>query len=87
MEDTVYFGTMLMLVGMATVFVILALVVLGGKLMIIIINKYAPLEESVVVRTLSSAGIETSKIAAITAAVETLTHGRGQITDIKRIEK
>ena len=84
MEDTMYFGTMLMAVGMTTVFIILALVVLGGKLTIIITNKFALVPKPTVIRTMSSTGIEASKIAAITAVVETITHGKGHISKIKK---
>lgn len=85
MEDTMYFGSMLMAVGMTTVFIILALVVLGGKLTILMTNKFASVPERSVVRTMSSAGgIEASKIAAITAAVESITQGKGHIKEIKK---
>jgi oxaloacetate decarboxylase (Na+ extruding) subunit gamma len=84
MEESMYFGTMLMAVGMTTVFTILALVVLGGKLTILITNKLAPVSESVVVRRMSSTSTETSKIAAITAAVESITQGKGKISEIKK---
>ena len=85
MEDTMYFGSMLMAVGMTTVFIILALVVLGGKLTILITNKFALAPEPAVIRTMSSTGgIEASKIAAITAAVETITQGKGHISEIKK---
>lgn len=84
MEDTMYFGSMLMAVGMTTVFTILALVVLGGKLTILITNKFAS-ESAAVVRTMSSTGgIEASKVAAITAAVESITQGKGHIKEIKK---
>lgn len=84
MEESMYFGTMLMAVGMTTVFIILALVVLGGKLTILVTNKLAPVSESVVVRRMSSTSIETAKIAAITAAVESVTQGKGKISEIKK---
>ena len=85
MEDTMYFGSMLMAVGMTTVFTILALVVLGGKLTILMTNKFASMPERAVVRTMSSTGgIEASKIAAITAAVESITKGKGHIKEIKK---
>ena len=84
MEDTMYFGSMLMAVGMTTVFTILALVVLGGKLTILITNKFASKSTTAVVITIpSSGGIEASKIAAITAAVESVTQGKGHIKEIK----
>ena len=80
-----YFGSMLMAVGMTTVFTILALVVLGGKLTILMTNKFASMPERAVVRTMSSAGgIGASKIAAITAAVESITQGKGHIKEIKK---
>jgi len=82
MEDTMYFGTMLMAVGMTTVFAILSLVVLGGKLTIIITNKFAPAIQPAVVRKISSSGIDGSTIAAITAAVQSITHGKGRIQEI-----
>jgi oxaloacetate decarboxylase gamma subunit len=85
MEDTMYFSSMLMAVGMTTVFTILALVVLGGKLTILITNKFASMPVQPVVRTMSSSGgIEASKIAAITAAVESITQGKGHIKEIKK---
>ena len=85
MEDTMYFGSMLMAVGMTTVFTILALVVLGGKLTILITNKFASESAAAVVRTMpSTAGIEASKVAAITAAVESITQGKGHIKEIKK---
>ena len=80
-----YFGSMLMAVGMTTVFIILALVVLGGKLTILITNKFASVPEPAVIRTMSSSGgMEAAKIAAITAVVETITHGQGHISEIKK---
>ncbi len=85
MEDTMYFGTMLMAIGMTTVFTILALVVLGGKLMIIITNRFAPEPEVAVVRTDRGTGIEASKIAAISAVVGTVTGGKGQVKEIKKV--
>ena len=85
MEDTMYFGNMLMAVGMTTVFTILALVVLGGKLTIFVTNKFASESAAAVVRTIPpTGGIEASKVAAITAAVESITQGLGHIKEIKK---
>ena len=84
MEDTLYFSGMLMAIGMTTVFIILALVVLGGKLTIIITNKFAPATETLIVQPVSSSNIESTKIAAITAVVESVTQGRGHIQEIKK---
>ena len=76
---------MLLAIGMTTVFIILALVVLGGKLTIIITNKFTPKVETLVVRPVSSSTIDSTKIAAITAMVETITQGKGHIQEIKKI--
>jgi len=84
MEDTMYFGSMLMAVGMSTVFIILALVVLGGKIMIFITNRFAPLPISITTQTVQATRASSSKIAAITAVVETITQGKGQITEIRK---
>lgn len=84
MTTDISFGLMLMAVGMITVFTILALVVGGGKVMIFLINRYAPLVETVVSSTIRTTGIEGAKLAAITAAVESVTGGRGTITEIKK---
>lgn len=85
MSADVSFGFMLMAVGMITVFTILALVVGGGKLMILLINRYAPLVEVAVVPIENTGqSIESEKLAAITAAVESITGGQGRITEIKK---
>ena len=87
MEESVYFGLMLMAVGMTTVFVILGLVVLGGKLTILLTNRWAPASlPRPVVRPVAGA-VAASKIAAITAVVEVVTGGKGQIKEIKKEKK
>lgn len=80
-----YFGLMLMIVGMLTVFVILALVVIGGRVTILLTNKFAPVRAAKIPRIVKSENTQTSKIAALTAAVNHLTEGRGRVTEIKRI--
>jgi len=86
-------------VGMITVFVILALVVLTGKLLIRITNKFAPptqirkeidfrISTPTTPNTLSqtdSKNIDKSKIAAIVGTVEYLTKGKGHVKNIEKI--
>jgi len=82
---------LVMFVGMTTVFVILSLVVLSGRLLIRLVNRYAP-ELSVRQKTVSPLIIPTAKeenispsvLAAIVAAVENVTGGRGQIKEIEK---
>lgn len=76
---------MLMLVGMITVFVVLTLVVLSGRLLTYLVNKYAP-EEVVVKRSgmAATAAIEDTKRKAIETAVGIITGGRGKVTKIEK---
>ncbi len=82
---------LLLFVGMITVIVILLLVVLSGKLLISIINRYFPMppEKIKKKRTKSVASptrqINPKKLAAIVAAVEAVTAGRGSVTKVERV--
>ena len=78
---------LLMVVGMATVFVILLIVIYLGKLLITLVNKYAP-EEVVPVKREASQGpapVPGNILAAITAAVNVVTQGKGKITKVEKI--
>lgn len=85
MENTMYFGGMLMLIGMTTVFIILALVVLGGKVTIWATNKFAPEKIVHLAQSFEPVSNDGKKVAAITAAVNTITQGKGRIVEIKRM--
>ena len=78
---------LLMVVGMATVFVILLIVIYLGKLLISLVNKYAP-EEVVSVKQTSSQApvpIPGNILAAITAAVNVVTLGKGKVTKVEKL--
>ena len=78
---------LLMVVGMATVFVILLIVIYLGKLLIYLVNKYAP-EEVVSVKQTSSQApvpIPGNILAAITAAVNVVTQGKGKVTKVEKL--
>jgi oxaloacetate decarboxylase (Na+ extruding) subunit gamma len=77
---------LLMVVGMATVFVILLIVINLGKLLILLVNKYAP-EEVVPVKQASRApeAIPGNIMAAITAAVNVVTHGKGKVSKVEKL--
>jgi oxaloacetate decarboxylase gamma subunit len=74
-------------VGMITVFVILALVVLIGNLIILYVNKF--IGEDHKPPTISSgnpeAEINSKKLAAIVAAVKIVTSGAGRVTNVKKL--
>ena len=78
---------LLMVVGMATVFVILLIAIYLGKLLISLVNKYAP-EEVVSVKQTSSQApvpIPGNILAAITAAVNVVTQGKGKVTKVEKL--
>ena len=78
---------LLMVVGMATVFVILLIVIYLGKMLITLVNKYAP-EEVVPVKREASQGpapVPGNILAAITAAVNVVTQGKGKITKVEKL--
>lgn len=64
----------LLAIGMITVFIVLLLVVVTGNILIRVVNRM----------TSDDIQIAPSKVAAISAAVEAFTNGKGRIT---RIEK
>ena len=74
-------GLMLMVVGMATVFVILLIVIYLSKYLITIVNKVAPEEAPRKVPTVAP----TTDAGAIKAAVEILTAGKGQVIKIEKL--
>jgi len=87
MESNISNAFLLLAVGMITVFLILALVVISGNLLIRIVNKYAPEPTKKLTRSSRSAtGTSPEVVAAITAVVETVTAGRGTIQNIKKVD-
>lgn len=86
MDNTIAEAIRLMLTGMSTVFLILVLVVLLGKVIIAITNNYSvsPTDKPKKGEGRSSE-IETKKLAAIISAVETATQGQGSITSIRKL--
>ncbi len=83
MDTDISTALSLLAIGMITVFVVLTLVVFTGKLMIAIANLF-PKETAIPIRV-TNQGIENNKIAAITAAVEAFTEGRGSIQKIEKL--
>jgi oxaloacetate decarboxylase gamma subunit len=81
MEPSLYSALSLLVVGMITVFAVLSLVVFTGNLLIRVVNAYTA--EQIPIPATSK--IEPKKLAAITAAVEVVTKGEGQITKVEKI--
>lgn len=77
---------LLMLIGMATVFAILLIVIYLGKGLIAFVNKYIP-EEAAPAKSAASgsAAIPAHVLAAINAAVAVVTHDKGKVTKVEKI--
>lgn len=85
MENLGY-ALLLMLVGMVTVFAVLLIVIGLGKLLIKLVNKYAPEDVVKTVRpAVAAAGsnIPDPVVVAIVSAVNTVTQGKGKVTSIQ----
>jgi Na+-transporting methylmalonyl-CoA/oxaloacetate decarboxylase gamma subunit len=65
-----------MLIGMITVFFILSLVVLTGQLLIYLVNRFTPTPPPI-------PNEDEGDLAAIIAAVDIITEGKGRIESIK----
>jgi len=81
--ENIELGLNLMVIGMTTVFAILFLVVMGGKILILLVNKFypeIPVPHTIVPETSSN------KLAAIVAAVDIVTSGKGKIDHIRGID-
>ena len=80
----------LLLIGMLSVFVILFLVVSAGRFLIYIVNTYFPFTSDEanlgIPKTIySPKGMNRKKLAAITAAVEQVTNGRGKVVSVEKL--
>ena len=75
---------MLMVVGMATVFVILLIVIYLGKGLIAVVNRVAP-EEAPKKKPMVAPTADAGAMDAIKAAVEILTAGKGQVVKIEKL--
>ena len=80
-------GLELLIVGMTTVFIILLIVIWGGKLLIKVVNKIAPEE---IVPTKKSAkpdagAIYSTTIGILDKVVAQITNGTGKISSVKKL--
>lgn len=82
--ENIEYALMLMVVGMATVFVILLVVINLGKLLITLVNKFAP-EEAQKKSSVTVPTVDAGAMDAIKAAVDILTAGKGQVVKIEKL--
>ena len=76
---------LLMAVGMVTVFIILLIVMGLGKALIAFVNKFAPEEVVSPKKSNAPAPIPANIMAAISAAVTVVTHGKGKVSKVEKI--
>mgnify|MGYP006921585459 CR=1 FL=1 len=85
MTTEIEFGLKIMAIGMITVFSILGMVVIGGKLMILSINKWGSEEAPDLPLKSNDSGIDKTKISVLSSVVAIVTGGKGKITNIKKL--
>jgi len=78
------FGLLLMVAGMVTVFAILLIVIYGSRLLIAIVNKIVPPEETAA-KADKPGSVSSEAKAVLEAAVKEITGGKGHIVKITRL--
>ena len=77
---------LLMIVGMATVFAILLIVIYLGKGLIALVNKYAPEEVAPAKQEANApAAVPGNIMAAISAAGTGVTQGKGKVAKVEKL--
>ncbi|MBN1115747.1 MAG: OadG family protein [Bacteroidales bacterium] len=84
MEQNLGNALSIMIVGMVTVFLILWLVVLIGNALIRLTNKFWP-ESEISKKANAALTASDGTVAAIIAAVDVVTKGKGKITKITKL--
>lgn len=81
-------GLQLMIVGMSTVFLILLIVINGGKLLIKLVNMIAPEEVVAAKKQVQAANptqVDASTMAILQEVVKQITGGKGRVESAKKI--
>lgn len=81
-------GLQLMIVGMSTVFLILLIVINGGKLLIKLVNMIAPEEVAAAkkqVQVANPSQVDASTMAILQEVVKQITGGKGRVESAKKI--
>lgn len=86
MESTLLEALKLMVVGMSTVFLVLLIIICGGKLLIKAVNRFAPEDEPVENKASNlKTAVSPSVAKAIEKAVAQLTGDQAQVIEIKKL--
>lgn len=84
MEGNLIEALKLLVVGMCTVFVVLAIIIEGGKLLIKAVNKFVPEEEAKPSQAAAATTISPAVAKAISEAVSQATGGQAEVIEIKK---
>lgn len=84
MEGNLIEALKLLVVGMCTVFVVLIIIIEGGKLLIKAVNKFVPEEEVKPSQTAAEAAISPAVTKVIMEAVNKATGGQAEVIEIKK---
>ena len=83
--DNIELGRQLMVVGMSAVFLILIIVIWGGKLLIKAVNKIAPEEESLKKASAAPTVVDNTIMAVLQQVVTQVTGGKGRVVSAKKV--
>lgn len=94
MNENVNLALQLLLVGMGSVFIILGIVVLVGRSLIAVVNKYSPAvakpafkrrPSAPIASATRSATLDAKNLAVLTAVVDHVTQQRGVLKSVEKI--
>lgn len=85
MESNILEALKLLLVGMTTVFLVLLIIIYGGKLLILAVNKFAKEPEPVIPANSQAQAISPAVAKAIDAAVAQMSGGKAKVVDIVKL--
>lgn len=83
--ENIGLGLLLMVVGMATTFLILLIIIWLSNGLISLVNKFAPEEDAKKKPAASIVSSNAADMDAIKAAVDILTAGKGQVIKIEKL--
>ena len=86
--DNISIGFELIVLGMPTVFFILLVLIYLGKLLTLLVNKWAPeeiIEHRQAVQATRQETIDQHTLSLLTEAVNVITAGKGTISNVKKV--
>lgn len=72
-------------IGMITVFSVLLLVVFVGSMIVKVVNRYMPEVQVVAQKRQVGSSINANTMAAIVAAVQSVTQGKGKVVKVEKV--